>query len=187
MHDSAYKCAEDFYNKYCKHKNGFKVIDFGSKDFNGSLKPIFNNTCYYTGIDMEEGKNVDVVCNNHSVPFDNESFNVVLSSSCFEHDGMFWQTFLEMCRLTKKGGYIYIQAPANGPYHAYPHDCWRFYLDSWKSLELWGVKNGYEVKLIEHYIMKPQKYVKVVNWFLKVIGVSPFNAWDDSVGIFKMN
>jgi SAM-dependent methyltransferase len=191
MHDSAYKCCRDFYDKYCKglvHRGGSKVIDFGSLDVNGCLKPIFDDAFWYTGIDMEAGKNVDVVCSNHSVPFPDASFNVSLSSSCFEHDGMFWQTFLEMCRLTKEGGYIYIQAPANGPYHAYPKDCWRFYIDAWKALEEWGVKNGYEVKLIEHYIMRAPKWRKAINWVQKIYNSNNYmyNSWDDSVAIFKM-
>jgi hypothetical protein len=41
MHLTAYRNAELFFNKYIKHKTGFKVIDLGSKDFNGCLNPIF--------------------------------------------------------------------------------------------------------------------------------------------------
>jgi SAM-dependent methyltransferase len=186
MHLTAYRNAELFFNKYIKHKTGFKVIDLGSKDFNGCLKPIFEKNCLYTGVDMDAGKNVDVVCGNDAIPFDDKSFNVVLSSSCFEHDGMFWLTFLEMCRLAKSGGYLYIQAPANGPYHAYPWDCWRFYLDSWKALEKWGVRNGYDIKLVDRYISKPSKRRKAINWLSKVFFKTQFNAWHDSVGIFQI-
>jgi hypothetical protein len=136
MHDSAYKCCRDFYDKYCKglvHRGGSKVIDFGSFDVNGCLKPIFDDAFWYTGIDMEAGKNVDVVCS--------------------------------------------------------PKDCWRFYIDAWKALEEWGVKNGYEVKLIEHYIMRAPKWRKAVNWIQKIYNSNNYmyNSWDDSVAIFKMS
>ena len=82
---------------------------------------------------------------------------------------MFWVTFLEMCRVTKLNGYMYIQAPSNGPYHGWPGDNWRFYIDSWKALEKWGKHNGYNIELVEHYISSP----------------SPEFPWEDSIGIYK--
>jgi hypothetical protein len=72
-----------------------------------------------------------------------------------------------MCRIIKTDGYIYIQAPSSGPYHAHPVDNWRFYKDSWKSLEMWAIHNSYNIKLIENYIDIQD------------------STWHDSVGIFK--
>jgi hypothetical protein len=80
---------------------------------------------------------------------------------------MFWVTFQEMCRIIKTDGYIYIQAPSIGPYHAHPVDNWRFYKDSWKSLEMWATYNSYNIKLIENYIDTED------------------NMWHDNIGIFK--
>jgi SAM-dependent methyltransferase len=169
MHQSAYKNAEKFYNKYCKENiENKKILDVGSYDVNGTAKPIFERGTYI-GLDMEEGPNVDVISDAHNIPFDSGTFDIVLSSSCFEHDDMFWVTFLEMCRVVKPGGYLYIQAPSNGPYHGWPGDNWRFYIDSWKALEKWGKYNNYEIELVEHYISAPS---------------SDF-PWEDSIGIFK--
>jgi len=174
MHISARINAEKFYNNHCKHLNrNSVVIDFGSYDINGTLRPIFENH-KYIGIDMCAGPNVDVVCKNESVPFANESVDVITSSSCFEHDESYWVTFLEMCRILKPGGYIYIQAPSNGRYHACPHDCWRFYADSWKALETWAKKNNYDVTLVESYIDKENSHTDPC-------------LWEDSIGIFKKN
>ena len=122
MHYSAYFNAEKFYKKYCeKNIQTKKVLDVGSYDVNGTLKPIFEKG-NYIGLDMEKGPNVDVVSNAHEIPFQDNHFDIVLSSSCFEHDDMFWETFLEMCRVLKPGGYMYLQAPQNGPYHGWPGD-----------------------------------------------------------------
>ena len=151
MHYSAYINAEKFKNKYIDKINNKKILDIGSYDVNGTMKPIFDEG-NYIGLDMEKGPNVDVVSDAHNIPFQNEYFDVVLSSSCFEHDDMFWETFLEMCRVVNHGGYLYIQAPSNGPYHGWPGDNWRFYIDSWKALEKWGRKNNYDIELIDHYI-----------------------------------
>lgn len=174
MHRTAYLNAESFYNKYClpiKSGEKLKILDIGSYDVNGTLRPLFESE-EYLGMDMEEGPNVDVVGHSHDIPFPDNSFDAITSSSCFEHDDMFWISFLEMIRVLKPGGYMYINAPSNGPYHGYPGDNWRFYADSWASLEKWGIGNGYNIKLVESYISSSE-------------GKSPTDyPWEDSVGIY---
>lgn len=174
MHHSAYKNAEKFRIDYLPEDiSGLRVIDIGSYDVNGTLKPIFKSG-NYTGLDMEMGPNVDVVAKANDIPFKDSYFDVVLSSSCFEHDDFFWETFLEMCRILKPGGFMYIQAPSNGPYHGWPGDNWRFYIDSWKALSKWGVKKGYNIELLDSYIdtTTPDPNTQRI--------------WNDSIGIFKM-
>lgn len=150
MHQSAYENCLKFFQKYVSQYL-IKVVEFGSYNVNGTLKPIFKD-CNYVGIDMSTGPNVDIVCNGDSTPFETNSVDVVVSSSNFEHDDCFWMTFLEMARITKPGGFIYINAPSSGPYHSYPGDSWRFYADSGKALSKWVNKHGIKVDLIETYI-----------------------------------
>ena len=168
MHNSAYKNTEKFYYKYCVEKiENKKILDVGSYSVNGNVRPIFERG-QYIGVDMEMGPNVDVVANANNLPFEKNSFDIIVSISCFEHDDMFWVTFLEMCRVLNEGGYMYINAPSNGPYHGYPGDNWRFYADSWKALEKWGIKNNYNINLTESYISEAEE-----------------DGWKDSVGIFQ--
>lgn len=168
MHKSAYINAQKFYDQYCiENIENKTVLDIGSQDINGTMKPIFQNAKQYLGLDQSEGKNVDIICTSHEIPLPDESFDIIISSSCFEHDPMFWLTFKEMCRLTKQNGYIYVCAPSIGPYHGFPIDNWRFYKDSWKSLENWGIYNKYKIKLIESYIDASD------------------SLWQDSVGIYQ--
>jgi len=175
MHYSAYLNAEKFYNKYCSDNIiNKKILDVGSYDVNGTMKPIFKKG-QYIGLDMEEGPNVDIVGVSHNIPFEKDEFDIVISSSCFEHDDMFWISFQEMCRVLKPGGYMYIQAPSNGPYHGWPGDNWRFYIDSWKALEKWGKKLGYDIELIEHYIDETTPHPPSEG----------FRLWNDSIGIFR--
>ena len=120
---------------------------------------------------MEEGPNVDIVSDAHNIPFEDNYFDIILSTSCFEHDDMFWVTFLEICRITKPGGFIYINAPSAGDYHGYPGDNWRFYIDSWKALEKWAHRNNQNIKLLESYIDNDK-------------GDSDHDVWKDSIGIY---
>jgi SAM-dependent methyltransferase len=166
MHPTAYEFAKKFYNTYCNSlSDTATIVDFGSYDQNGTLKPIFAKH-KYIGIDMCEGPNVDIVCNNSDTPLESNSVDVIVSSSCFEHDECFWQTFLEMCRIVKEGGYIYINAPSAGAYHGFPGDCWRFYKDSWTALAKWANKQGYPVECIYSYVDQE-------------------GYWKDSIGVFR--
>jgi hypothetical protein len=36
-----------------------------------------------------------------------------IGSMCFEHDPMFWVTFLETLRVLRPGGYAYLNVPSN--------------------------------------------------------------------------
>lgn len=66
MHRSSYLRMEylvRYYERYFKKdKETVKVLDIGSYDVNGTYKDIFCDFCYhYTGMDMAEGSNVDIV------------------------------------------------------------------------------------------------------------------------------
>ena len=175
MHKSAYINAQKFYDQYCVNNIENKtVLDVGSWNGNGCLKPIFAHA-KYIGLDVQYGPNVDIVSSSHKMPFDNNSFDIIISTSCFEHDEMFWVTFLEMCRVLKSTGYIYICAPSTGPYHPHgcPSDSWRFYPDSWRSLSRWANHNAFQVELVQSYI--------------DLAHYPPDDNWQDSIGIFRKN
>lgn len=235
MHPSALKAAEDFVNKYLDPAQSLSILDVGSFNVNGCLKPLFLHNGYYCtrcgnvvrdeglndvicdcisgvppmrmepglvcdgirvrrhsirkvgerwtyiGMDTLEscspygdmrspgnrGKNVDVIAvDPHSFPFQDGALDVVLSTSCLEHDPAFWVTFSEMARVVRPGGFIYIDTPSNGPYHGYPLDCWRFQKDAYLALARWSGK----VSLLEQYISDD---------------VSLHGGWADNIGIFR--
>lgn len=168
MHTTAKRNGQKFFNKYLKGKfENKKVLDIGSYDVNGSLKPVFTEG-EYIGLDMMEGPNVDIVSSSHDIELPDESVDAIVSTSCFEHDEMFWVTFLEMCRVIKKDGYIYVNKPSAGHYHKHPGDCWRFYPDAGKALEKWAHRNNHtDIKLIESYIEPEGEWKDCVNVWLK--------------------
>ena len=77
-----------------------KVLEIGSLNINGSVRQFFNN-CNYLGVDIGEGKDVDMVCKGHELPFPNLSFDTVISCECLEHDVHWQKTFQKMCELSK--------------------------------------------------------------------------------------
>ena len=151
MHDTAYEIGQRFFEVYWQE--GFKIIlDVGSRNVNGTLRDFCPPDAEYIGVDLEAGQDVDIVLKDPtSFPFPDEYFDLVVSTSCFEHDRMFWLTFGELARVLRSGGYIYINAPSNGLYHSHPYDNWRFYPDAGLALEAWAGKLGFKVTLLESF------------------------------------
>ena len=89
-----------------------KVLDIGSLDINGNNKVLFTNSDY-TGLDIAEGKNVDVVSVAHEFKT-KVKFDVVVSTECLEHDIHWKQTLKKMIQLTKKGGLILLTCATTG-------------------------------------------------------------------------
>ena len=70
--------------------------------------------------------------------------------------------------MLREGGFAYISAPANGWYHGYPFDHWRFYPDAGLALEAWGRRSGHVVSLVESFIAPQQDSI-----------------WNDCVMVFE--
>jgi SAM-dependent methyltransferase len=161
MHDTSLFAGKLFAEKYGGANK--VVIDIGGKNVNGSVRQFFENMgMKYICIDMEKDNSVDIVVNpGDKLPFDNGSIDLIVSTSCFEHDPCFWITFKEMTRIIKLDGFIYVNAPTNGPYHCYPGDNWRFYSDAGQALSYWsGYKmfneEVFPVKVIETFHILPK-------------------------------
>ena len=154
MHQSAMDNAKKFFDVFAKHKQSGLVIDIGSQDVNGSLKEVTPNRFKYIGVDFAKAKNVDVVLDNpYKYPLEDQTVDIVVSSSCLEHSEFFWLTFLEMVRVTKADGLIYLNAPSQGSYHEYPVDCWRFMADAPKALSKYANDfYGFNTALLQAYI-----------------------------------
>ena len=156
MHLTSLKSGEAFAHTYGRKDK--IVVDLGGRDVNGTLRPFFEKQgMKFISVDMEADPSVDIVVKpGDKLPFDNNSIDLIVSTSCFEHDPCLWLTFREMTRIIKKDGYIYINAPTRGKYHAYPGDFWRFYSDAGQGLAYWsgivmGNEEVYPVKVIETF------------------------------------
>lgn len=170
MHPSAFNNCKNFFDVYSPifDNKSTKVVEIGSQDVNGSLRAVCPPNFNYIGVDFQMAKGVDIVLNDpYSLPFEDNSVDIVLSSSCFEHSEMFWLVFLEILRVLKNNGIFYLNAPSAGDYHRYPVDCWRFYPDSGHALISWGKRSGYNPRLLESYIQKGGSWQDFVAVFAK--------------------
>ena len=169
MHDTAFEIGAAFIEVYGVSKRRV-ILEIGSLDVNGSLRSSCPDGAMYLGVDIQHGAGVDIVVNAaEPLPIRSDFSDLTISTSQMEHDPRFWSTFLELCRVTKKGGFIYLSAPSNGPYHAYPVDVWRFYPDAGKALASWARDNGHEITLLESFTAPRSK-----------------DIWNDFIAIFYM-
>lgn len=154
MHHTALVNCKDFFDSYSSgFAGGVRVLEIGSQDVNGSLRSVAPPGWDYFGVDFVEGRGVDLVLDDpYTLPFQDATYDVVLSSSCFEHSEMFWIVFLEVMRVLKPKGLFYLNVPSNGRFHRYPVDCWRFYPDSGRALVAWARRNSMDAELLESYV-----------------------------------
>jgi len=171
MHDSAFRIGELVMQTYCDLPKA-RILEIGSMDVNGSLREAAAHTTEYVGVDLEEGPAVDVVIKpGEKLPFDDFSFDLIMASSAFEHDPRFWDTFIEMCRVARPGGHIYVNAPSNGGVHRYPLDCWRFYPDAGLALMEYAGERQVQVDLVESFVGKRYN--------------DSWDGWNDFVAVFR--
>jgi SAM-dependent methyltransferase len=90
-----------------------RVLEIGSWDVNGNIRNKFIN-CNYIGVDVSEGKGVDIVCEGQNVDFPTNYFDVVISCECFEHNRYWLETFTNMIRMLKPGGLCLITCATIG-------------------------------------------------------------------------
>ena len=80
--------------------NGTEVLEVGSLNINGSIRQFFTD-CLYVGVDLAPGKDVDIVARGEDLSYPDNSFDVVCSCECFEHNPEWARTFDNMTRMAK--------------------------------------------------------------------------------------
>lgn len=100
-------------NQYGDFFKDKKVLEVGSLNINGTIRDFFENSDY-TGIDVGEGPGVDIVCQGQDYDQPDESYDVVCSGECFEHNPYWLETFENMIRLCKKGGLVFFTCATEG-------------------------------------------------------------------------
>jgi hypothetical protein len=81
----------------CQKFNNVNVLEIGSLDINGSVRDYFNN-CNYVGIDIGEGKGVDVICEGQNYDAPDDSYDYVILFEAMEHNPYWIETFNNMIR-----------------------------------------------------------------------------------------
>jgi len=119
--------VENVKKKMPEYFRNQKVLEVGSLNINGSVRPFFQD-CDYLGIDVGEGPDVDLVCSGHEFIAPEGTYDVVTSNECFEHNPFWVETLKNMIFLCKKGGLVIVTCtsdnfPEHGTRRTTQHDC----------------------------------------------------------------
>ena len=145
MHASSFENMRKCFEKYGSRlpmlcQSPVTIVEIGSADINGSYRKIFPAPAFqYIGADLQAGEGVDVVIKDpYHAPLPDNFADIVISGQMLEHCEFFWLAFLDMMRILKPNGLLFLIAPSAGPIHNYPVDCYRFYPDAYRALAKHG-------------------------------------------------
>lgn len=123
-----------------------RVVDCGSLDVNGSFRDMFT-VSDYTGVDIAQGKNVDVVSHIKDLEFEDGSFDTVISGEMLEHDETWRESLQKMYNMCKSGGLIAITCAGEG----------RREHGTKRTGALWGTSPDYYMNLNEAHFKEVYK------------------------------
>ena len=136
----------ELYGQIKRHANFIRgrVLDIGA----GSFSRYQNLFPYdeYTKMDVEPGKNVDVVGKIEKIPFTDETFDSIVCTQVLGDVYNLHEAFDEMYRVLKPNGIILLTESLFDPLHDEPHDFFRFTKHSLKRL---AEDAGFKVKILE--------------------------------------
>lgn len=128
------------------NKPGMRILEIGSREVTGesNARKEFG-LAKYIGFDYYPGKNVDVVGDAHKLSSyfsQEEKFDIIYSSACFEHFAMPWLVAIEISKLLKVGGIVFVETHFSFSSHERP---WHFFQFSDMALKtLFSSALGFE-------------------------------------------
>ena len=90
-----------------------QVLDVGSGDINGNNRFLFEN-CNYEGNDVIEANNVTIVSKTKDLPFQDNTFDTIISTECFEHDPEYRESFIKIYNMLKPDGLFCFTCASTG-------------------------------------------------------------------------
>jgi ubiquinone/menaquinone biosynthesis C-methylase UbiE len=109
------------------NRQGMRILEVGSREVTGksNARNEFSNA-EYIGFDFYPGSNVDIVGDAHKLSqyFGDERFDIIYSSAVFEHFAMPWLVAIEIAKLLKIGGIIFVETHFSFSSHERP---WHFF------------------------------------------------------------
>jgi len=129
-----------------RDRENVKLLELGSRAVSGlSRREWFAHIADYVGFDILDGPNVDMRGDIHRLSqyFTPNSVDLMFSISVFEHLMMPWKAVLEINKVLKVGGEIYVSTHPTWSPHELPWDFYRFLSGSAKTL--FNKHTGFEI------------------------------------------
>lgn len=126
MHDSCFAWVRDVVER--EGLAGCSVLEVGSQDVNGTVRPLFAGP--YLGVDIAPARGVDQIADAQDLScFPDSSFEVVISTEMLEHCPRPWVAVAEIARVASRTVILTARGyDERGCWevHGYPHDFYRY-------------------------------------------------------------
>ena len=122
------------------------IVEVGSRARSGNVHVGWlPKDATYSGFDVIDGPNVDVVGDAHKISdyFPSASVDAIFSLSTIEHLAMPWKAVVEMNSILKIDGLVFVGTHQTWPVHDEPWDFWRFSSYTWRTL--FNEATGFEI------------------------------------------
>lgn len=118
---------------------GKRVIEVGSLDVNGSVRPDVEALApaAYIGVDIRPGPGVDVICDAGDLVarFGENAFDVVISTELLEHVRDWRGIISNLKRVAKPPGLLIVSTRSYGvDFHRRPFDFWRYEKEDFEAI-----------------------------------------------------
>lgn len=157
MHEDSYDEMKEVLHKYLSlDRGGLVVADIGSFDVNGTYRDLIPTKNQYIGVDLNEGPNVDkIMLSEFEIPINDNSVDAVLCGQVLEHCRNPFKLTMDMARILKPRGWLFLVAPFRHCPHYYPIDCFRYLPQGMEALIMESGLNH-----MESYFSKKKKDIK---------------------------
>lgn len=141
---------------------GKKVLEIGSRNINGSLRPYVESLepKSYVGIDIIDGPGVDKICGVEELvdTLGEQEFNIIIATELIEHV-QDWRTAIHnIKKICNLNGIIIITTRSIGfPIHGFPNDFWRF-----EKKDMQFIFSDLDITSLEKDPMVPGIFVKAI-------------------------
>ncbi len=109
-HRSQLDYIEKLSKDFPEYFNNIKMLEIGSLNINGTIRQFFKD-CEYVGVDLDSGRDVDLICEGQLVDHPDNTYDTTGSCNCFEHNPHWIETFRNMYRMTRQNGLLFIVGP----------------------------------------------------------------------------
>jgi len=143
---------------------GKRVIEVGSYDVNGSLRPLLTawKPAEYVGSDIVSGPGVDLICEAEQLVarFGEGRFDLVVCTEVLEHTRRWREVVHNLKHLVAPGGLLLVTTRGPGfAFHAWPNDFWRYDTEDFRRIfsdfETLALESDPEAPGVFAYLRRP--------------------------------
>lgn len=137
---------------------GMRVLEVGPDGFPSTYRRLVQvDDLDWQTLDIQpRDGSTHAAIDEYTFPFDEGSFDLVLSGQVLEHVRKVWRWFAEIARITRPGGRVVTISPVTWPYHEEPVDCWRIYPEGMRALY---DEAGLEVEHCDWECLEPRGFL----------------------------